>query len=153
MDLQYDDRDIGHLLGVWLVVFVSLALSTVRSGYSPVVSPGGDLGIFLGLCGLVVLGTVTARYQDVALGVPMSVCGGLVVWSVVQTVVTNPPAFTSGTVPVAVGVVLLGGLFVREGAVIAQGRRHRGGQSPPQTRWKWWLVALVLLAAGATGIL
>lgn len=153
MDLQYDDRDVGYLLGVWLVVLALLAVSTVRSGYTPVVSPTGDPGIFCGLLGLVVVGTVTARYQDIALGVPMSVCGGLVVWSVVHTVVTTPPARTPETILVAVGVVLLGGLFVREGAIIAQGRRHRKRQSPPRTRWKWWLVALVLLAAGTTGVL
>jgi hypothetical protein len=153
VDLQYDDRDVGYLLGVWLVLLALLAVSTVRSDYSPVVSSVGDPGIFVGLLGLVIVGATTAEYQDIALGVPMSVCGGLVVWSVVQTVVTDSLPLADGTILLAVGLVLLGGLFVREGTVIAQGRRHRGGQTPPQTRWKWWVGVGVLLAAGTVGFL
>lgn len=149
MDLQYTDREAGPLLGVWLVALGLLALSTIRPAYSPVVGPIGDTAIFAGLCGLVVLGAATARLRDVALGVPMSVCGGLVVWSVGRTLTSQSTALSGSTVVLAAGLIALGGLFVREGLLIAQGRRHTTTQSPPRTRWQWWLGALVLLAAGS----
>jgi len=149
VDLQYSDREAGYLLGVWLVAIGLLALSTIRPAYSPVVGPVGDTAIFVGLCGLVVVGAATARYRDVALGAPMSVCGGLVVWSVSQTVISQSTVLTDSTVILASGLLALGGLFIREGLLIARGRRHTNTDSPPRTRWGWWLGSLLLLAAGS----
>lgn len=149
VDLQYSDRDAGYLHGVWFVALGLLLVSTTRPGYSPFVGSISDTVIFAGLCGLVVLGAATVRYRHAALGVPMSVCGGLVVLSVVRTLTSASTPLTGGTFVLAGGLLAFGGLFVREGLVIARGRRHTDTDSPPRTRWGWWLGALVLLAAGS----
>ena len=124
MHLQYSDRDVGHLLGVWFVIVGLLALSTTRSTYSPLVGPVVDPMVFTGLLGLVALGAASSRYCDLALGVPMSVCGGLVVWSTGRTLLVESPPLRGLTVLTAIVLVVAGGLFVREGLVIARGRRH-----------------------------
>jgi len=124
VDLQYSDRDVGHLLGVWFVIVGLLALSTTRSTYTPVVGPLVDPALFSGLLGLVVLGAASSRYRDLALGVPMSVCGGLVVWSTCHRFLVESSPLTGRTLLIATGLVVFGGLFVREGLVIARGRRH-----------------------------
>ena len=124
MDLQYSDRDIGHLLGVWFVIVGLLALSTTRSTYSPVVGPIVDPAVFCGLLGLVVFGAARSRYSDLALGAPMSVCGGLVVWSACRRFLLESPLPSGRTILLAIGLVVVGSLFVREGVVIARGRRH-----------------------------
>jgi len=124
VDPQYSDRDVGHLLGVWFVIVGLLALSTTRSTYSPVVGPLVDPAVFCGLLGLVVLGAARSRYSDLALGAPMSVCGGLVVWSTWQRFLLESSPLTGRTLLVATGLVVFGGLFVREGLAIARGRRH-----------------------------
>ncbi|ATW89447.1 hypothetical protein halTADL_2731 [Halohasta litchfieldiae] len=149
VDLQYSDRDAGYLHGVWFVALGLLLVSTTRPAYSPFVGSVSDTVIFAGLCGLVLVGAATVRFRHAALGVPMSVCGGLVVWSVVQTLASESTVLTGGTLVLAGGVLALGGLFVHEGLLIARGRRHTDTQSPPRTRWQWWLGALVLLAAGS----
>jgi hypothetical protein len=112
VDLQYSDRDAGYLHGVWFVAFGFLLVSTTRPAYSPFVGPLSDTVIFAGLCGLVVLGAATVRLRHAALGVPMSVCGGLVVWSVVRTLASESTALTGGTAILAGGLLGLGGLFV-----------------------------------------
>ena len=126
MALQYTDRDVGHLLGAWFVIVGLLAVSTTRSTYNPILAPGVDPAVFGGLVGLVVLGAASSRYRDLALGVPMSVCGGLVVWSTCRTLLAGSAPATGSTALTAAGLVVVGGLFVREGVVIARGRRHRG---------------------------
>lgn len=164
MDLQYNDRDVGYLLGVWLVALGFLAVSTTRPDYSPVVGPIGDPAIFAGLCGLVLIGAAIARLQDLALGVPMGVCGGLVVWTVGRTLAIESPPLTGSTGILAGGLLVLGGLFVREGVVIARGWRHHGRHAtrddsshddgdPPPMRWGWWLGAVALLGVGTSGLL
>jgi hypothetical protein len=129
VDPQYSDRDVGHLLGVWFVIVGLLALSTTRSTYTPVVGSVVDQAVFCGLLGLLVLGAARSRYADVALGAPMSVCGGLVVWSACQRFLFEALPLTGRTLLVTTGLVVFGGLFVREGLVIARGRRHRGRRS------------------------
>jgi len=124
--LQYSDRDVGHLLGAWFVLVGLLALSTVRPTYSPILAAGVDPALFVGLLALVVLGAASGRYCDLALGVPMSVCGGLVVWSTGRRLVGGAVPVTGRTLLLAAGLVVLGSLFVREGVVIARGRRHCG---------------------------
>lgn len=126
MSLQYTDRDVGHLLGAWFVIVGWLALSTTRSTYSPVLAPVVDPAVFGGLLGLVALGAASSRYRDLALGVPMSVCGGLVVWSTGRHLFAGVASITGRTVLIATGLAIVGGLFVREGVVIARGRRRRG---------------------------
>ena len=126
MVLQYSDRDVGHLLGTWFVIVGLLAVSTTRPSYSPILAPLVDPAVFCGLLGLVVLGATSSRYCDLALGVPMSVCGGLVVWSTGRRLLAESALVTGRTVLTAIGLVVVGGLFVREGVVIARGRRHRG---------------------------
>lgn len=126
MVLQYSDRDVGHLLGTWFVIVGWLAVSTTRPTYRPVLAPLVDPVVFCGLLGLVVLGAASRRYCDLALGVPMSVCGGLVVWSTCRRLLTGSIPTTGRTLLIATGVVVFGSLFVREGAVIARGRRHCG---------------------------
>ena len=159
MDLQYSDRDVGYLLGVWFVALGFLTLSTTRPDYSPFVGPVGDPTIFGSLSGLILIGMVVARYRDVALGAPVAVCGGLVVWSVLQTLATGPSLVGARTVSVAGGLVLIGGLCVREGLLIARGRRHHGRHpdsgdgSHPRMWWRWWIGALVLLGVGTSGLL
>ena len=133
MDLQYTDRDVGHLLGVWFVIVGLLALSTTRSTYTPVVGPLVDPAVFCGLLGLVVLGAVSSRYADVALGAPMSVCGGLVVWSTCQRFLIEALPLTGRAFLMTTGLVVFGGLFVREGLMIARGRRHCGRGSHSST--------------------
>lgn len=152
MDLQYDDQDVGHLLGAWTVAIGFLALSTTRPGYSPVVYPGGDSLLYGGLLGVVGLGAASSRFRHLAVGVPMSVCGGLVVLTVARRLLTDPGLLTGQTLLTAAGVISLGGLFVREGTVIARGRRHRGCDSDPPTRWQWWLAAALLVGGGLAGI-
>ncbi|MFD1641543.1 hypothetical protein [Halohasta litorea] len=125
MDLQYSDRDVGHLLGVWLVIVGLLALSTTRPSYTPVVGPLADPAVFCSLLGLLVVGAARSRYCDLALGAPMSVCGGLVVWSACQQFLVETLPLTGRRLLIALGLVVFGGLFVREGVVIARGRRHR----------------------------
>lgn len=151
--LKDSDREAGHLLGVWLVALGVLALSTARPAYSPLLHPLGDPFVFIGLFGLVVLGAASSRFRDMAVGMPMSVCGGLVVCSVTRSLLTESVALTGRTALTAGGLVVLGGLFAREGVVIARGRRHRARDSSPPTRWQWWLGAVVLLAAGLAGVL
>ena len=148
MDLTYDDREAGHLLGVWAVALGLLAMSTARPSYSPVVGQLADRLVFGGLVVFVVVGTVVARYRDAALGVPMAVCGGLVVWGVVRSLVSGSVVLDAPTASVALGLVGVGGLFVREGVLIARGRRHRAESSTPPTGWQWWLGAVVLVAVG-----
>ena len=126
MALQYTDRDVGHLLGAWFVIVGLLALSTMRPTYSPILAPVVDPAVFCGLLGLVALGAASSRYCDLALGVPMSVCGGLVVWSTGRTLIAESLPLTGRTVLLATVLVVVGGLFVREGLVIARGRRHHG---------------------------
>lgn len=133
MDLQYTDRDVGHLLGVWFVIVGLLAVSTTQSTYTPVVGPLVDPAVFCGLLVLVVIGAASSRYSDVALGAPMTVCGGLVVWSTGHTLLVESLPLTGRAVLAAAGLVVFGGLFVREGLVIARGRRHRGQQSHSST--------------------
>ena len=152
MDLQYSSEDAGHLLGVWLGSLGFLALSTMRSGYSPILHPQGDRLLFVGLIGLVGLGAASSQLRDIALGVPMSVCGGLVVWIVLRQLLAGSVALTGHTVLTASGLVALGGLFVREGGLIATGRRYGARDSYPRTRWPWWLAAVVLLAVGMAGV-
>lgn len=152
MDLTYSDREAGNLLGVWLVALGLLALSTTRPTYTPVVHPTGDFALFGGLVGLVGLGVVVSRYRDIALGVPMAVCGGLVIWIVLRTVGTAAVPLGIQTALAALGLLGLGGLFVREGVVIARGRRRQSRQSHPSTGWQWWLGTAVLLAAGIGGL-
>ena len=148
MDLTYDDRDAGHLLGVWTVAFGLLVVSTMRPVYSPVVGQLVDRFVFGLLLVFVGVGTVVARYRDAALGVPMAVCGGLVVWVVVRSVVVGSVTVDPRTTIAAVGFLVIGGLFVREGVLIARGRRHRAEQSQPPTGWQWWLGAVVLIILG-----
>jgi len=124
--LQYSDRDVGHLLGAWFVIVAWLALSTTRSTYSPILAPLVDPAVFCGLLGLVVLGAASSRYRDLALGVPMSVCGGLVVWSTCRTLLVGSVPITGRTAFVAAGIAVFGALFVREGLMIARGRRRCG---------------------------
>lgn len=152
MDLSYDDREAGHLLGVWAVALGLLALSTTRPAYSPVVGQLTDRLIFGFLVVFVGFGTVVDRYRDAALGVPMAVCGGLVVWVVVRSLVDGSVTLNVPTASVVVGLVGGGGLFVREGVLIARGRRHRAEQSRPSTGWQWWLGAVVLVAVGIAPI-
>ncbi len=148
MDLTYDDRDAGHLLGVWTVAFGLLVVSTMRPAYSPVVGQLADRFVFGLLLVFVGVGTVVARYRDAALGVPMAVCGGLVVWVVVRSLLDGSVAVDPPTTIAALGFVGLGGLFVREGVLIARGRRHRSEHSKPPTGWQWWLGAVVLVVIG-----
>ncbi len=152
MDLSYDDREAGHLLGVWAVAFGLLVLSTTRPAYSPIVGHIVDQLVFGGLVVLVAVGTVVARYRDAALGVPMAVCGGLVVWVVVRSLVESSVSAGPRTTIAALGFVSLGGLFVREGMLIARGRRHRAEHSKPPTGWQWWLGAVVLVGVGVAPI-
>lgn len=126
MVLQYSDRDVGHLLGSWFVIVGVLAVSTTRSTYSPILAPGVDPAVFSGLLGLVVLGAARSRYRDLALGVPMSVCGGLVVWSTCQRLLAGAVPATGRTFLITAGLVVFGSLFLREGVVIARGRRRCG---------------------------
>ena len=148
MDLSYDDREAGHLLGVWAVALGLLVLSTTRPAYSPVVGQLADRLVFGGLVVLVGLGATTSRYRDVALGAPMAVCGGLVVVLVMRSLLGGSVAIDVQTATAALGLVGVGGLFVREGLVIARGRRHRAEHSTPPTGWQWWLGAVVLVAVG-----
>lgn len=152
VDLSYDDREAGHLLGAWAVALGLLVLSTTRPAYSPVVGQLVDRLVFGCLVVFVGIGATTSRYRDVALGVPMAVCGGLVVWVVIQAFVDGSVAVDSQTTVAAVGLVGLGGLFVREGILIARGRRHRAERSNPPTGWQWWLGAAVLVAIGSGGL-
>jgi len=124
--LQYADRDVGHLLGAWFVLVGLLLVSTARPTYSPILAAGVDPALFCGLLGLVALGAASSRYCDLALGVPMSVCGGLVVWSTCRRLLGGAVPVTGRTLFFAATLVVLGSLFVREGVVIARGRRHCG---------------------------
>jgi len=124
--LQYSDRDVGHLLGAWFVLVGLLVLSTTRPTYSPILAPGVDPVLFSGLLGLVALGVVSARFRDLALGAPMSVCGGLVVWSTGRRLLAGAAPATGRTLLLAAALVVVGSLFAREGLLIARGRRHRG---------------------------
>ncbi|MFO7833988.1 MAG: hypothetical protein R6V31_08030 [Halohasta sp.] len=126
MALQYSDRDVGHLLGAWFVFVGLLAVSTVRPTYSPILAAGIDPALFVGLLALVVLGAASSRYCDLALGIPMSVCGGLVVWSTGRRLLAGSVPVSGRTLLLAAGLVVLGSLFVREGLLIARGRRHCG---------------------------
>jgi len=152
VDLTYDDREAGHLLGVWIVALCGLLLSTTRLGYSPVVGNVADSAVFIGLLVLVGLGAVYSRYRDLGVGVPMAVCGSLVVWVVGQSLFFGPASFDARTVCTALGLAGLGGLFVREGVLIARGRRHRSCRRQPPTRWRWWLGAGVVVAVGISGL-
>ncbi len=147
MDLSYDDREAGHLLGVWGVGCGLLVALTMRPAYSPVVSQLADRLVFGCLVVLVGVGVVVGRYRDVALGVPMAVCGGLVVWVVGRSLVVGWVAEPQ-TVITALGLSGIGGLFVREGLLIARGRRHRAMPSQPSSGWQWWLTAVVLVTIG-----
>jgi len=148
VDLSYDDREAGHLLGVWAVALGLLVVSTTRPAYSPVVGQLADRIVFGSLVVGVAFGTTTSQYRDAALGVPMAVCGGLVVWVVAQSLVFGSVAVDPQTTVAALGFVGLGGLFVREGILIARGRRHRAEDSRPSTGWQWWLGAVVLVVVG-----
>ena len=152
MDLSYDDREAGHLLGVWFVALGLLALSTVRPGYSPVFHPVFDRVVFGSLVVGVGVGAIVSRYRDLALGVPMAVCGGLVVVIVIQSLLFGSVDGAARTLLAAVGLCSVGVLFVREGFVIARGRRHRARQPQPSTRWRWWLGAAVMVAVGVGGL-
>ncbi|WP_253738676.1 hypothetical protein [Halohasta salina] len=126
MALQYTDRDVGHLLGAWFVLVGLLAVSTARPSYSPILAAGVDSALFIGLLALVVGGAASSRYCDLVLGVPMSVCGGLVVWSTCRRLLDGAVPVTERSLLLAAGLVVLGSLFVREGVLIARGRRHCG---------------------------
>jgi len=152
VDLSYDDREAGHLLGVWAVALGLLALSTTRPTYSPVVGQLADRLVFGGLVVGVGLGATTSQYRDAALGVPMAVCGGLVIWVVAQSLVDGSVTVDPQATVAALGFVGLGGLFVREGILIARGRRHRAAPSQPSTGWQWWLSAVVLVVVGLAAI-
>jgi len=152
VDLTYDDREAGHLLGVWLVALGALMLSTTRPSYSPVVHGVADSALFVGLLALVGLGAVHSQYRDLAVGVPMAVCGGLVVLIVSQSLLFDLVAVDARTIVTALGLIALGSLFVREGLVIARGRRHRSSRRQPPTRWQWWLGTAVVVAVGIGGL-
>ena len=106
---------VNGLAGFGFAVVGTMALATVV-----------DPALFVGLLALVVLGAASSRYCDLALGVPMSVCGGLVVWSTARRLLGGAVPVTGRTLLLAAGLVVLGSLFVREGVVIARGRRHCG---------------------------
>ncbi len=152
MDLSYDDREAGHLLGIWIVALGLLVLSTTRPAYSPVVGQLADRLVFGGLIVLVGLGATTSRCRDAALGVPMAVCGGLVVFIVMRSLLGGSVAVSPQTAAAALGLVGVGGLCVREGVLIARGRRHRTEPSQPSPGWRWWLGATALIAIGAGGL-
>ena len=152
MDLTYDDPEAGQLLGVWAVAFGLLVLSTARPTSSPMVGPLADRLVFGGLVVFVGFGTVVSRYRDAALGVSMAVCGGLVVCLVLRLLPVGSVAVDPPTASTALGLVGVGGLFVREGVLIARGRRHRAEHSKPPTGWQWWLGAVVLVVVGVAPI-
>jgi len=148
VDLAYNDREAGHLLGVWFVAVGLLALLTTRPAYSSVLHPVADRLVFSGLVVCIGIGAVVERYRDPALGVPMVVCGGLVIVICIRSLLVGSVPIDAHGLLTGVGVCGLGGLFVREGLLIARGRRHRTCQPQPSTRWQWWLGATAVVVLG-----